>query len=600
MAIEFFKKLSNDLTNLLENEEDYNVLIEVGQMPDHQIFKAHSVILNSRCPYFHEMLNKTTYNEKNVKKISTPHISVTIFKIIIKYIYGGIVIFNKIDAPTNFDLLTAANEFGLAELRNTAQVRLVENHAPWIRWNFAKVYKISFENDDFKDLQQFCNDIIAKHPNIVFDSEDYEELSESALVSILKLDNLNMDEARIWDQVIRWGIAQNSDLDSNPAQWSNEEFLTLKATLKNCLPHIRFFQITSEDVLDKLSPYQHIFEPNLWKDIMTKVLAPNRAVTSTILPPRIISDTILPPRNIEDSIYNTKRNEAHEHFNQGKFLKALELYEEILEHSQHNCEDQRSASIWDLSNNKCGLENLTELTKTLYKNTTLTSLNLGCNNLGSEGGKTLAVALCKNNTLEILNLWNNNLGVEGGKTLADVLCENTTLTSLDLYDNNLESEGIRALANALFKNTTLTFLNLGCNNLKSEEGKALADALCENVTLTSLNLSVNDLGFEGGKALANALCKNTTLTFLNLSFNSLGFEAGTVFADVLCNNTTLTSLDLYNNGIGSEGGKALAAALCKNTTLTSLNFGCNNFESEEEKALSDALYKNYTQNVLNL
>lgn len=243
MATEFFKKLSTDLTSLLENGEDYNVIIEVDQMPNHQIFKAHSIILNSRCFYLREKLTKTSYDKRHVKKINLPHISVNIFEIIIKYIYGGMIQFDKIDASTILSLLVAAGEFDLEELVNSAQTQLVKNHASWIRLNFAKVYKICFESYDFKVLQEFCNDLIAKHPSIVFDSEEFENLSEKALVSLLKLDKLQMEEGKVWDQVIKWGIAQNPNLDSNPTQWSNAKFTILKTTLKNCLPHIRYFQI---------------------------------------------------------------------------------------------------------------------------------------------------------------------------------------------------------------------------------------------------------------------------------------------------------------------------------------------------------------------
>ncbi|RIB01005.1 hypothetical protein C2G38_1059327 [Gigaspora rosea] len=299
MATEFFKKLSSDLTILLENSEDYNVTIEVGQMQDRQIFKAHSIILNSRCSYLRKKLTKTSYDKKNVKKIYLSHISANIFEVIIKYIYGGLVLFDKINASTILGLLYTANEFDLKELVCSAQAQLVKNHASWIRLNFAKVYKICFESDSFKVLQDFCNDIIAKHPSIVFDSEEFGNLSEKALVSLLKLDNLQMDEGKIWDQVIKWGIAQNPGLGSNPAQWSDTKFLTLKTTLKNCLPYIRYFQIAGDDIIEKLYPYQRIIEPNLWKDLMTKSVAPNKAITSTILPPRIISNTALPPRNTE-------------------------------------------------------------------------------------------------------------------------------------------------------------------------------------------------------------------------------------------------------------------------------------------------------------
>ena len=116
-------------------------------------------------------------------------------------------------------------------------------------------------------------------------SKRFTDLSKKKL---LKLDNLQMDEGKIWDQVIKWGIAQNSNLNPNPTQWSDEDFLTLKTTLKNCLPHIRYFQIPNEDIMEKVLPYQRILEPNLWKDILSRSMTPNKPITSTILPPRNI------------------------------------------------------------------------------------------------------------------------------------------------------------------------------------------------------------------------------------------------------------------------------------------------------------------------
>ncbi|RIB05621.1 kinase-like domain-containing protein, partial [Gigaspora rosea] len=89
----------------------------------------------------------------------------------------------------------------------------------------------------------------------------------------------------------------------------------------------------------------------------------------------------------DNDILENLRNEAYECFKQGEFLKALTLYEEILESRQHSAEDQKLASTWDLSYNQCGLKKLKELTKVLCKNTTLTSLNLEHNKLGPKGEK---------------------------------------------------------------------------------------------------------------------------------------------------------------------------------------------------------------------
>ncbi|CAG8665110.1 10869_t:CDS:2, partial [Ambispora leptoticha] len=51
----------------------------------------------------------------------------------------------------------------------------------------------------------------------------------------------------------------------------------------------------------------------------------------------------------QDCNIENMRKEAHKSFNQGKFLKALELYEEILNNSQHTPNNKDSASFWDLS-----------------------------------------------------------------------------------------------------------------------------------------------------------------------------------------------------------------------------------------------------------
>ncbi|KAF0493912.1 kelch-like protein 17 [Gigaspora margarita] len=73
-----------------------------------------------------EPLKNLSKNEnwKNVKKINAPNISITTFEIIIKYIYGSIVLFNKVDASTILDLLITANGFDLEELGNIVQTQL--------------------------------------------------------------------------------------------------------------------------------------------------------------------------------------------------------------------------------------------------------------------------------------------------------------------------------------------------------------------------------------------------------------------------------------------------------------------------------------------
>ncbi|RIB27093.1 hypothetical protein C2G38_2138004 [Gigaspora rosea] len=187
------------------------------------------------------------------------------------------------------------------------QTLLIEDNASWLRLNVSHIYQISFQNENFKALQKFCDEIIVKHPNLVFDSDDFTTLQENALISLLKHDELQLDESVIWDKVILWGKAQNPNLPSNYKQWNEENFKSLKITLKNCLPHIRYFQIPGDEVLDKIRPYKKILEENLWDDIMANLVSPNKPVTSTILLPRKTLTTPLPPRksiSIPSSIIN--------------------------------------------------------------------------------------------------------------------------------------------------------------------------------------------------------------------------------------------------------------------------------------------------------
>ncbi|RIB11624.1 hypothetical protein C2G38_2042511 [Gigaspora rosea] len=295
----FFDLLSNNLNELLKNSDEYNVIIEVGQEPNIKAFKAHSIILSSRCLYFKDKLAAITYNDNNKKIIKQTNVSIEVFEIIIKYIYDGTIPFETIKASVIFELLIAFNEFGLEEMIKHTQLFLIKNNASWLRHNFSRVFQTCFK-DSLEDLQQFYVNIISKHPNIIFDSDGFLTLSENIIIFILNLDNLQIDEVKIWDYVIKWGIAQNPSLPSDLDQWIDEHFLALKNSLQNCLPLIRYFQISGCDVYDKIRPYRKILEPTLWDDIMLKLVAPNKAITITshVLPPRTKLSTTLPSRDI--------------------------------------------------------------------------------------------------------------------------------------------------------------------------------------------------------------------------------------------------------------------------------------------------------------
>jgi hypothetical protein len=128
--------------------------------------------------------------------------------------------------------MLAANEFELNELTNKLETLLIDTKSSWLKTYFSLIYRTIFNENNFKNLEKFCNDIIAKHPSLIFENSDFTSLSESALVSLLKRDDLHMEEVQIWDYVIKWGIAQNPTLPTNLEEWSRKN-LRLKTTFNN-------------------------------------------------------------------------------------------------------------------------------------------------------------------------------------------------------------------------------------------------------------------------------------------------------------------------------------------------------------------------------
>ncbi|RHZ51182.1 hypothetical protein Glove_482g44 [Diversispora epigaea] len=293
MSFKFFDKLSQDFSELLNDKKEYNVVIEVDKEGNKKSFTAHSVVLRYRSSYFDKELENATTNKNHIKTIIKPNISAQIFEIILRYVYGVIVNIEYTDTKIIYDLMVNANELELKELSVKLESYLIESKASWLRTHFSFIYHSIFNNNfdsnEFKGLKKFYNDIIAKHPNLIFESEGFTSIQETTLVSILKRDDLQVEEVKIWDYVIKWGISQNSTLPTNLEEWSNENFMALKLTLQRCLPLIRYFHIPSEDIRKNVRPYKKILESQLWDDITQYFMFPNKPVKSLVLPARIIS-----------------------------------------------------------------------------------------------------------------------------------------------------------------------------------------------------------------------------------------------------------------------------------------------------------------------
>ncbi|CAG8493413.1 4012_t:CDS:2 [Cetraspora pellucida] len=139
MSSKFLGTLARDIGNLLNDDlDEYNVIIEVGQSPNFQIFHAHSIILRARSPYFRSALSKNwAKKDGDFMTFSKPNISPKVFDIIL---HGTVSMTDKtvMDA---LDLLVATDELLLTELSDHVQDYLLHQQNTWLQNNLIVLWQ---------------------------------------------------------------------------------------------------------------------------------------------------------------------------------------------------------------------------------------------------------------------------------------------------------------------------------------------------------------------------------------------------------------------------------------------------------------------------
>jgi hypothetical protein len=86
-ANKFLSKLSQNLLEILNDDEYYDITIEVGNDPNVKIFRAHMVILNYRSSYLRRILSTNKKkNDGTLAHIKLPNILPEIFQVILRLV----------------------------------------------------------------------------------------------------------------------------------------------------------------------------------------------------------------------------------------------------------------------------------------------------------------------------------------------------------------------------------------------------------------------------------------------------------------------------------------------------------------------------------
>ncbi|GBC27039.2 carbohydrate-binding module family 13 protein [Rhizophagus irregularis DAOM 181602=DAOM 197198] len=280
----FLPKLSQNLLEILDDEEYYDITIEV----------AH---------------------------IKLPNILPEIFQIILRYFYGGRISLAEYDILDIIKILLAANELSIQELIPHLQSFLIKNKANWMEQNFNLIYQTSFENNSFLDLQKFCTELISNQPEKIFNSSDFTSIPEKALISLIQHDKVKMSEVQIWEHVLEWGIAKNTGFSSDPSSYSNDDFNALKNTLQQFIPLIKFTEFTSREFLNKVYPYKKVIpedlQDNLFKYFLDHDYVPRKKSESQIT-------KLLNTKGIDSNIITIQHAELI-----SKWIDKLEITDEL-------------------------------------------------------------------------------------------------------------------------------------------------------------------------------------------------------------------------------------------------------------------------------
>ncbi|GES84534.1 hypothetical protein GLOIN_2v1868421 [Rhizophagus clarus] len=244
-------------------------------------------ILCYRSPYLRRVLatNKKK-NNNGLAHIKLSNIFPEVFQIILEYIYGGILSLDEHDTSDFLKALATADVLHLQELIDYLQKYLIESESEWIEKHFEFTYQLSLQSNNLLELQEYCTNLMVQFPDRIIESFEFTSLSEKSLISLIKRDDLQMKEIEVWEHVLKWGLAQNPTLISEPDIWTDDDFVTMKNTLRQCLPFVRFFCLSSKEFVQKVRPYKKLLNHQLYEDLVNSYMDPDSEPADNILLPR--------------------------------------------------------------------------------------------------------------------------------------------------------------------------------------------------------------------------------------------------------------------------------------------------------------------------
>ncbi|GBC29675.2 hypothetical protein GLOIN_2v1771315 [Rhizophagus irregularis DAOM 181602=DAOM 197198] len=187
----FYSNLSKDVSLILNDADDYNVTIKVGENEIPKNFKNDMII-------FHK-----------------PNIAPNIFDMILRYIYLGELDLTEQPGEDILKLLIASDELLLEELVEYSRDYLIKHQRNWIQKNFVLILNTACKYTSCKTLQDYCFKIICLNPELLITSDNFLSLDKDIFYDLLEREDLLIKEIVIWDHLVlnrpmyRWESFKN-------------------------------------------------------------------------------------------------------------------------------------------------------------------------------------------------------------------------------------------------------------------------------------------------------------------------------------------------------------------------------------------------------
>ncbi|CAB4444579.1 unnamed protein product [Rhizophagus irregularis] len=295
MTYNFESDLSEAFGQLLKIETDYNVIIHIGKEPNFKEFHAHSCILRCRSEYFNKTLSAENVTEKKDGKyiIKLPNILPRVFNVILKYFYTDKIDISNKTGTELLKFIFASEELMLKKLTKLIEDSIIKNHQQFLQNDPIGIFQIIYYCKSLVNLQECCLEKICSDPKILFNSDKFTQFPAPLLEIILKRDDLNLKEIEIWENLIKWGLAQEKSLNQDVSKWNQGDINIFKRILYKFISLIRFYEISTEDYFNKVKPYEGIFSKELRDDILKFYMIPGYKPKYTPRHPKSNADSII-------------------------------------------------------------------------------------------------------------------------------------------------------------------------------------------------------------------------------------------------------------------------------------------------------------------